>query len=44
MLSGSAVPFHSMTMVQSPLVKIEGITFWPIRGQVVGAAGALAAF
>jgi len=43
-LSGSPVPFLSMTIVQSHLVKIEGVTFL-IGGEVVeGAACALAAF
>jgi len=43
-LSGSAVPFLSMTMVRSCLVKTEGVTFL-LGGVVVeGAAGTLAAF
>jgi len=43
-LSGSAGPLLSMTMVQSCLVKTEGVTFL-LGGEVVeGAAGALAAF
>ena len=43
-LSGSAVPFLSMTMVRSRLVKTEGVAFL-LGGEVVeGAAGALAAF
>jgi len=43
-LSGSAVPFLSMTMVRSCLVKTEGIDFLFVGGVVVGVAGALAAF
>jgi len=43
-VSGSTVPFLSMTMVHSRLVKTEGVAFL-LGGEVVeGAAGALAAF
>jgi len=43
-LYGSAVPFLSMTIVQSYLVKTEGVPFL-LGGEVVeGAAGALAPF
>jgi len=43
-LSGSAMPFLSMTMVELRLVKTEGVTFL-LGGEVVeGAAGTLAAF
>ena len=44
MLSGSALPFLSMTMVWSGLVKTEGVAFL-LGGEVVErAAGTLAAF
>ena len=42
-LSGSAVPFLSNTIVRSRLVKTEGIAFSFVGGVVVGAAGVLAA-
>jgi len=43
-LSGSAVPFLSMTMIQLRLVKTEGVPFL-LAGEVVEvAAGSLAAF
>jgi len=43
-LSGSAVPFLSMTMVWSRLVKTEGVALLLGREVVEGAAGALATF
>jgi len=43
-LSGSAVPFLSMTMVRSHFVKTEGVAFLHGGEVVEGAAGALAAF
>ena len=38
------MPFLSITIVQSRLVKTEGIAFLFVGSVVVGAAGALAAF
>ena len=43
-LSGSAVRFLSMTIVQSRLVKTQGIAFLFVGGVGVGVAGVLAAF
>jgi len=43
-LSGSNVPYLSMTIVRSRLVKTAGIGFLLVGGVVVGAAVALAAF
>ena len=43
MLSGSAVPFLSMTRVRSCLVKTEGVAFLLGAEVVEGVAGGLAA-
>jgi len=43
-LSGSAVPFLTMTMVRLCLVKAEGVAFLLGQEVVEGAPGALAAF